>query len=111
MDKRKIGEPTPFHDVMTIEGAEGFEAASERDYYSAMQRQINAGQWSLQGSHGRAMMQAIEEGHCMLGKQRARDYWGNTIPSRDDVQPGTKGSVAFVANQHDPDWADHMEAL
>lgn len=100
-----------YNDVMMIEGAAGYEADSEMAFYAAIQRQINAGQWGLQGSHGRAMMQAIEDGCCLLGKVRAKDYWGNVVPSRDDVKPGTMGSVAYVANHRDPEWADYMEVL
>ena len=98
-----------YDDAMMVEGVDGHEAETEMDYYAAMQRQINAGQWSLQGSHGRAMMGAIEDGRCMLGKARAKDYWGNTIPARDDVQAGTKGSREFVAEAMGEEWAAHME--
>jgi hypothetical protein len=98
--------PNPYSDTMTIEGVEPVD--SLQDYYAAMQRQINSGMWSLQGSHGRAMMQAIDDGYCLLGKNRAKDYWGNTIPSRDDVQDGTKGSYGYVAKSQDDEWADAM---
>lgn len=91
-------------DVSNIEcGAE-----SELDYYKSLQRAINSGMWSLQGSYGRAMMGAIEEGRCMLGPDSARDYWGNFIPSRDIVMPGTKGGYAFVASKSGARWADAM---
>jgi hypothetical protein len=83
---------------------------SDEAYYLALQRAINGGAWSLQGSYGRAMMAAIEAGHCMLGKQPARDYWGNFIPSRDQVKPGTKGSYEFVADVAGVEWADMMFA-
>lgn len=62
----------------------------------ALQKLINAGAWSFEGSMGRAMMRAIEAGQCALGPEPARDYWGNRIPSRFEVKPGTKGSVEFV---------------
>jgi hypothetical protein len=78
--------------------------------YSALQRAINAGMWSLQGSYGRAMMTAIEEGHCMLGQRAFRDAYGHDIPSREDVQPGTKGSLDFVIDSCGLDWARQMEA-
>jgi hypothetical protein len=63
----------------------------------ALQRMIDAGQWSLEGSMGRAMMAAIEDGRCILGPEPAFDYWGNRIPSRFEVVPGTKGSVDYAA--------------
>lgn len=93
-------------DVLTIEqGAE-----SELDSYIAIQRAINGGLWSLQGSYGRAMMEAIEDGRCMLGQNRARDYYGNFIPARSDVQEGTKGSPSFVEENHGAEWRQAMEA-
>lgn len=64
---------------------------------AALQRMIDAGAWSFEGSMGRAMMAAIEDGRCILGPEPAFDYWGNRIPSRDEVQPGTKGSVEYAA--------------
>jgi hypothetical protein len=94
-------------DVYTIE--EDTEATAE-DYYFSIQRAINSGSWGLQGSYGRAMMEAIEQGLCLLGRQPARDYYGNRIPSRDEVKPGTKGSYQFTARQHGAEWADMMES-
>jgi hypothetical protein len=95
------------NDIETIEGLD--DEATEEDYYYSMQRAINSGSaWSMQGSYGRAMMDAISAGRCMLGRDQARDYWGNTIPSRDDVQAGTKGSYQFVVKQSGLEWADLM---
>ena len=93
-------------DVMTLEGDDD---ASPLDNALALQRAINSGMWSLQGSYGRSMMAAIEAGDCMLGRDSARDYWGNRIPSRTEVEAGTKGSREFVVAAHDEDWAAQME--
>lgn len=95
------------NDINTIECD---EEASELDYYLSIQRAINSGMWGLQGSYGRSMMDAIRSGYCLLGTSRARDYYGNTIPSRDDVQFGTKGSYEFVADAMGAEWADQMAA-
>ena len=85
------------------------EDISAEDYYFTIQRAINSGTaWSMQGSYGRSMMAAIESGHCMLGRDQCRDYYGNVIPSRDDVQKGTKGSYQFVVKQSGLEWADLM---
>ena len=81
----------------------------ELDYYLSVQRAINAGHWSIKGSYGRAMMAAINSGHCLLGPNAARDYWGNAIPSRDDVKEGTKGSISFVEAAMGGDWLFEME--
>lgn len=88
--------------VLAIEG----EADSEEDYYLSIQRAINSGTWGLQGSFGRTMMGAIRDGRCMLGKTSARDYYGNCIPSRDEVQDGTKGSPGYVLLNSGADWLD-----
>lgn len=82
----------------------------EQSAYEALQQAINEGSsWRLQGSFGRDMMHAIESGFCMLGTERARDYWGNVIPSRYDVKEGTKGSRDYVARLHGEEWASAME--
>lgn len=93
------------NDIDTIESD---EEATEEDYYFAIQRAINSGMWALQGSYGRNMMHAIEAGFCMLGRDQARDYYGNTIPSRDDVKKGTKGSYEYVVRYAGEEWADLM---
>ena len=84
---------------------------NESEYYASIQSAINFGMWGLQGSYGRTMMDAISSGICLLGKSRARDYYGNVIPSRDDVQFGTKGSYEFVADAMGAEWADQMAAI
>jgi hypothetical protein len=76
--------------------------------YLSVQRAINSGMWGLQGSYGRTMMQAIENGQCMLGANSARDYYGNRIPSRTEVQQGTKGSYDFVLAAMGEEWANEM---
>jgi hypothetical protein len=93
-------------DALAMEG----EATSAEVYYKATQRAINAGLWSLPGRNGRAMMEAIEAGRCLLGPNRATDYYGNNIPSRSDVKDGTKGSRGFVVEAYGEDWAKLMEA-
>lgn len=84
---------------------------SELEYFTSIQRAINSGMWGLQGSYGRAMMDAIEGGRCMLGTSAASDYYGNRIPARDQVMAGTKGSYEYVANARGAEWADLMAAV
>ena len=83
--------------------ATGFD---QRIHYTGA---INSGMWSMEGSYGRAMMAAIDSGRCLLGPNAARDYWGNLIPSRDDVKEGTKGSISFVEAAMGGDWLFEME--
>lgn len=85
------------------------EDASEENEALSIQRAINSGMWSLQGSYGRAMMGAIEAGSAMLGPYPARDYWGNRIPSRSEVKEGTKGSRQFVVEHMGEPWALMLE--
>ena len=95
------------NDINTIEEVD-FEPSAE-EYFASLQRAINSGSaWSFQGSYGRAMMDAIEAGRCMLGKEPARDYWGNRIPARHEVKAGTKGSPEYVHNAYGADWADFI---
>jgi hypothetical protein len=91
-------------DVLVIEGEiEGDEAVS-------IQRAINSGTgWSLQGSYGRAMMRAIEAGEAMLGPNASYDAYGNKIPARSEVAPGTKGSREFVVEAMGEDYAAKLD--
>lgn len=82
------------------------------EYALAMQRAINDGSsWCFQGSVGRSMMDAIEAGLCMLGTAPSRDYYGNYIPSRTEVQEGTKGSRQYVASARGEEWAQMVETV
>lgn len=104
-----LNQEITMFDINDINTIECDEEASELDYYLSIQRAINSGMWGLQGSYGRSMMDAISSGYCLLGTSRARDYYGNTIPSRDDVKEGTKGSVTFVCDRMGEDWLMAME--
>ena len=48
--------------------------------------------WKLEGHVGRTCKDAIDAGYCMLGHEGHVDYWGNYVPSRYEVEPGTPGS-------------------
>ena len=95
-------------DVYNIEG----EAETQEDYYKSVQAAINSlSAWKFQGSYGRTMMDAIKNGYCMLGLQPTSDYYGNRIPSRFEVQEGTKGSRQYVIDNMSEDWAEMMESV
>ena len=69
----------------------------EQDHIQRYQDLINSGMaWQLEGSVGREAMDLIEEGLCVLGEQGHRDWFGNYVPSRYEVQPGTFGSVEYA---------------
>lgn len=62
-----------------------------------LQALIDSGDaWRLEGAVGRAAMAAIENGDAVLGEVGHHDYWGNYVPSRHEVVPGTLGSVEYA---------------
>lgn len=74
-----------------------YDAETDEEYIASMQALIDNGQaWKLEGSVGRAAMRLIENGDCTLGPVGNRDYWGNYVPSKTEVQPGTKGSQEYA---------------
>jgi hypothetical protein len=73
------------------------EDATENETIAAYQHLIDTGQaWRMDGFTGRTAMRLIEDGFCTLGPVAVKDYWGNIVPGRDDVVPGTKGSVEYA---------------
>jgi hypothetical protein len=46
-------------------------------------------------------MDLIEAGAIVLGEVGHTDYWGNYVPSRHEVEPGTKGSVEYAAKRQE----------
>jgi hypothetical protein len=81
---------------------EFYEAENDCEYFTSLQRRINDGSiWHFEGSAGRAAVEAITSGCCVLGRKGVRDYYGNYIPSRFEVKKGTKGSTAY-AREHNP---------
>jgi hypothetical protein len=97
--------------IKDINNIETEAEVDDQEYYASLQRAINSGMWSLQGSYGRAMMQAISDGWCLLGTESFNDYYGNRIPSRTEVKEGTKGSPQFVLEQRGQEWLDFLENL
>lgn len=72
------------------------DGATTEEVVAAYQALIDSGQvWHLEGSVGRTAMALIESGDCILGEQGHHDAYGNYIPSRHEVKPGTKGSVEY----------------
>ena len=62
----------------------------------AIQEVINNGMaWRLEGQVGRLAMDYIKAGLCILGETSFIDYWGNKVPSRFEVEAGTKGSIEY----------------
>ncbi len=75
------------------------EDATEQEQIDAYQALIDNGQaWRLEGHVGRTAMGLIESGVCTLGVVGHHDTYGNYVPSRDEVEAGSKGSPEFVAS-------------
>ena len=74
-----------------------------------VQGMVNNGTaWRMEGSFGRSVMAALEAGKLILGTESTSDYWGNRIPSRYEVQPGTKGSFDLAAEMHGMEYAQRL---
>lgn len=60
-----------------------------------LQKMIDSGQaWKMEGHYGRTAMSALEQGACILPETAHQDYYGNTVPSRNSLLNGTKGTLA-----------------
>ncbi len=71
------------------------------DHYPVafMQHLIDNGEgWKVQSDLARAIMQALEDGTCVLGPVAHRDYNNHVVPARTEVEAGAKGSLEY-ANQ------------
>ncbi len=98
-------------EMSDVDILEGLVEVDEDTYFKTIQRAINEGSaWRFQGSYGRAMMSSIESGRCMLGLASFEDAYGNLIPSRSDIQPGSKGSREFVVAAFGEEWAKNLES-
>lgn len=88
------------------------EDATQEEQLECYQRLINSGDaWRLEGHVGRTAMRLIEDGFCVLGTSGHRDAYGNRIPSRTEVQEGTKGSVSYSEAIHGKAYADRAAAI
>lgn len=88
------------------------EDATAVEQAKAFQSMVNSGAvWSMEGSMGRGTMDMLESGFLMLGTERTRDYYGNTIPSRFDVEEGSKGSRQNVVDARGEEWAKMLEGV
>lgn len=59
-----------------------------------IQERINSGiAWELEGFYGRQAMSMLEDGSCYLPNHPCLDAYGQIVPSREHVEPGTTGSL------------------
>jgi hypothetical protein len=81
------------------------EEAEAEETIAAYQEMIDSGMaWRMEGSVGRNAMRLIELGFCVLGEHGHLDFYGNYVPSRFEVKPGTKGSLEYAANLQPLQW-------
>jgi hypothetical protein len=69
--------------------------AMQKQYgLTELQDRINTGlAWKLEGSYGRAAMDSLNSGACMLPEKRHMDFYGNVVPARTDLKPESTGSL------------------
>lgn len=71
--------------------------ATEEEEAAVYQHLVDTGDaWRLEGAVGRAAMDMLSSGRIVLGEVGHRDFWGNYVPSRTEVEPGTLGSVEYA---------------
>lgn len=59
-----------------------------------IQELINSGMaWNLEGFYGRQAMSMLEDGACYLPNYPSVNAYGQVVPSRKHVEPGTAGSL------------------
>lgn len=84
--------------IRAAQAAQGHGQPWEYEQPSAMQALIDSGRaWKMEGSCGRAAMAMLESGACFLPETAHSDYWGNRVPSRNDLKEGTKGTLGNAA--------------
>jgi hypothetical protein len=77
------------------------EDATEDEVMKLYQDLVDTGMaWQLEGHVGRTATAMIENGQLTLGSEGHRDYYGNYVPSRTEVVPGSKGSIEYVRERH-----------
>lgn len=60
----------------------------------SLQKMIHSGAaWKMEGSIGRAAMNALESGACFLPNISHFDYYRNRVPARKELKKGTKGTL------------------
>ena len=75
-----------------------------------LQKLINSGMaWKWEGGVGREAMTALEDGRCMLPNVERWDYWGNVVPARYMLEPGSVGTRELVVERYGEEYAKELE--
>ena len=73
---------------------EDIEILQRENDITEIQDLINSGEaWLMDGKTGRRAMSLLSIGACYLPLVDYEDYWGNVIPGRTKVKPGSTGSL------------------
>lgn len=80
---------------MSLRTIESFIAAGQAEHnLTELQEWVNSGvAWQLEGAVGREAMHHLTTGALYLPDVRHVDHYGTVVPSRDDLKPGTAGTL------------------
>ena len=68
---------------------------------AVMQRLLDQGiAFHMEGSCGRQAMDYLAEGICFLPDRESKDYYGNRIPARGQLEAGSKGTLENSARHY-----------
>jgi len=77
--------------------ARSLQDGRDHDPVAFLQNLIDNGEgWQSEGALSRAIVNALEDGRCVLGPVAHRDYNNRVVPARMDVAPGAKGSLEYA---------------
>jgi len=83
----------PMAEVERLAASDGLQ----RYPVAFLQNLIDNGEgWQSEGALSRAVVEALEDGTCVLGPVAHHDYHGRVVPARGDVEPGAKGSLEYA---------------
>lgn len=73
------------------------EDVTEDEFLDTYQELVNNGMaWKMEGSVGRTADDLLEARKIGLGETGHKDFYGNYVPSRYEVQAGTKGAAEYA---------------
>ncbi|HEY0339988.1 MAG TPA: hypothetical protein VGC34_04225 [Steroidobacteraceae bacterium] len=81
-------------------------------FLSAWQYLINTGAvWHADYDLGKMANLLMQNGYCAFGRHRVPGYYDETLPSRDDVDAGSPGSMRFVELMMGMEYANWLRGI